>query len=169
MTIKRVTSPAKAFIMSSLLRSVVDEGTARSLRGLGLLQPIAGKTGTTNNSRDAWFVGYTPDLVTLVWIGFDDGGSIHGTGATAALPIWADLMNNIPQYLSGSWFRTPPGILEKEICTESGQPAVPRRCPNTYQEYFLVDHVPTEPCQQHGTINSWRRIFNHVEEIFKER
>ncbi|MBI4777116.1 MAG: PBP1A family penicillin-binding protein [Deltaproteobacteria bacterium] len=163
MNVKQVISPAHAFIMSSLLRSVVDEGTAQSLRELGLTEPIAGKTGTTNNSRDAWFIGYTPDLLTLVWVGFDDGAPIHGTGASAALTVWADLMKNIPQHLSGSWFRMPPGVVKKAICTESGQPAIPGRCPNTYQEYFLEDHVPTESCQQHGTHDFLRRLFDHAE------
>ena len=93
MTIERVTSPAKAFIMSSMLRSVVTEGTARALLDRGISFPVAGKTGTTNEFRDAWFVGYTPDILALVWVGFDNGDSIHLAGATAALPIWADLVN----------------------------------------------------------------------------
>lgn len=169
MNVKRVTSPAKAFLMSSLLKSVVDEGTARSLRSFGMPQPIAGKTGTTDNFRDAWFIGYTPDLLALVWIGFDDGASIHNTGASAALPIWADLMKHIPQYLSGNWFRTPPGVSKKEICKKSGQLAMSGHCPNTYQEYFLSDHVPTESCAQHSDPNPLRRIFSHVEQIFTER
>jgi penicillin-binding protein 1B len=169
MTVKRVTSPAKAFIMSSLLRSVVLEGTAHALMQLGPPQPIAGKTGTTDDSRDAWFIGYTPDILALVWIGFDDGSSIHGTGASAALPIWADLMNNIPQHLSGRWFRMPPGVLKREICAESGQLAVPARCPHTYEEYFLEGHAPTEFCRRHDPLNPLRRVLHRVGEIFKVR
>jgi penicillin-binding protein 1B len=167
MSVKRVTTPEKAFIMSSLLRSVVTEGTARSILGLGLAQPMAGKTGTTDNSRDAWFIGYTPDLLALVWIGFDDGASINGTGASAALPIWADLMKHIPQHLSGNWFRTPPGVLETTVCAQTGQLAVPL-CPNPVKEHFLADHAPTEFCQQHDAMNSFRRVWNHVEEFFKQ-
>lgn len=168
MTVKRVTTPAKSFVMSSLLRSVVTEGTARSLPGLGLQQPIAGKTGTTDNSRDAWFIGYTPDILALVWIGFDDGASIQGTGASAALPIWADLMKNIPQHLSGNWFRTPPGVLKKTVCAQTGQLAV-ALCPNPVQEYFLEGHAPKESCQEHDAMNSFRRVWDHVEEFFKEQ
>jgi len=167
MSVKQVTTPAKAFIMSSLLRSVVVEGTARSIEGFGLSQPIAGKTGTTDNSRDAWFIGYTPDLLALVWIGFDDGASMGGTGASAALPIWVDLMKNVPQHLSGNWFRTPPGVLIEEVCAESGQLAIPGRCPNTYKEYFLTDHVPTEACRRHGAGNFFSSVVTYVEEIFK--
>ena len=99
MTVEQVIPPSKAFIMNSLLNSVVVEGTASFLKRLGIGQPVAGKTGTTNDSRDAWFVGYTPDILAMVWVGFDDGTSMRGTGASAALPIWADLMKNIPQSL----------------------------------------------------------------------
>ena len=169
MNIEQVISPAKAFIISSMLRSVVDEGTARPLRRLGLSQPIAGKTGTTNNGRDAWFIGYTPDLLALVWVGFDDGTSLRGTGASAALPIWADLMKSIPQHLSGRWFQRPPGVLKQEICLESGQPAIPGRCPNTYEEFFLVGHAPTETCRQHREQDFLREVFRHVHAIFKKR
>ncbi len=169
MHVKRVTSPGKAFIMSSLLRSVVVEGTARSLKGFGLSQPIAGKTGTTDNYRDAWFIGYTPDILALVWVGYDDGSSIHGTGASAALPIWADLMKDIPQHLSGTWIRRPPDVVKMEVCTESGMRAVPNRCPTTLEEYFLVDHAPTEPCHEHDDNHPFRRILNRVERVFKRR
>ncbi len=101
MSAKRVMPQDKAYIMNSLLRSVVTEGTARGLAGRGITIPAAGKTGTTNDSRDAWFVGYTPDLLALVWVGFDDGDSIRNTGATAALPIWAELVKAVPQCTAG--------------------------------------------------------------------
>ena len=80
MTAQRVVSPAKAFLMTSLLRSVVTQGTARGLADWGIRFPVAGKTGTTNDSRDAWFVGYTPDILILVWVGYDNGASIHASG-----------------------------------------------------------------------------------------
>ena len=75
-----------------MLRSVVEEGTARSLKDMGIHFPVGGKTGTTNNYKDAWFVGYTPNILALVWVGFDDGSPVHASGAGAALPIWAELM-----------------------------------------------------------------------------
>ncbi|MBN2255937.1 MAG: PBP1A family penicillin-binding protein, partial [Deltaproteobacteria bacterium] len=103
--IERIISPEKAFMMNSLLLSVVEEGTARSLKWRNISYPVAGKTGTTNDYRDAWFVGYTPDILALVWVGYDDGSSVYAQGATAALPIWADLMRELPQYTSGGWFR----------------------------------------------------------------
>ena len=115
--IEQMMPPEKAFLVSSMLRSVVTEGTARSLRNLGITWPVAGKTGTTNNTRDAWFVGYTPDILALIWVGFDDGSPIHYSGSRAAMPIWADLMKSIPQYISKSWFQVPPKIRRHTVCT----------------------------------------------------
>ena len=149
MNIDRVISPAEAFIMDSLLASVVSEGTARSLAARGISFPAAGKTGTTSNSRDAWFVGYTPDLLALVWVGFDDGASIHASGPSAALPIWAELLKAVPHAVSGGWFRMPPGVVERLVCTQSGQLAA-KNCPETMTEYFLDSHLPTAPCPLHG-------------------
>jgi len=165
MKVEQVTTPAKAFIMNSLLNSVVKEGTARSLKSLGISQPVAAKTGTTNDYRDAWFVGYTPDILAMVWVGFDDGASVKGTGASAALPIWADLMRNIPQYLSGSWFRRPAGVVDRVVCAESGQLAVPGRCPETVQEVFLESLAPTEPCPIHRPRNPFKKFFQEVDDF----
>ncbi len=150
MRIKRVISAAKAYLITSMLRSVVTDGTARSLGTLLTPFPTAGKTGTTNNFRDAWYVGYTPDILALIWVGFDNGDSIKATGAAAALPIWADLMKAVPQYISGNWFPTPPGIVTKEICTESGSLAV-NGCPETKEELFLEENAPDTTCPLHGS------------------
>jgi penicillin-binding protein 1B len=165
MMVERVMLPSKAFIMNSLLNSVVVEGTARSLKTLGITQPVAGKTGTTNDSRDAWFVGYTPDILAMVWVGFDDGISMEGTGASAALPIWAELMKNIPQYLSGNWFRRPQGVVDKVICSESGQIAIPGRCPKPIKEIFLEKLSPTEYCSIHKDENPFKIFFEKVKDF----
>ncbi len=149
MSAKRIIPQDKAYIMNSLLRSVVTEGTARGLAGRGITVPAAGKTGTTNDSRDAWFVGYTPDLLALVWVGFDDGDSIRNTGATAALPIWAELVRSVPQCMSGSWFTMPEGVITKTICKESGQLAREGCCPLQLDEVFLAARVPSEICTLH--------------------
>jgi penicillin-binding protein 1B len=152
MSIKRVISPAKSFIMSSMLRSVVEEGTARSLKDMGILFPVGGKTGTTNDYKDAWFVGYTPNILALVWVGFDDGSSVHASGAGAALPIWAELMRMLPQFVSGNWFKMPPGVVKRTVCPESGQQAVKNRCPHPVEEYFLEDNVPKDYCSIHRRV-----------------
>ena len=133
-----------------MLRSVVEEGTAKSLDRLGIHFPVAAKTGTSSNYRDSWFVGYTPDILALVWVGFDKGDSINASGALAALPVWAELMKFIPQYASGSWFRMPPGVVEKTICTESGMLSSRFGCPDVKKEVFLEENVPDEVCPIHG-------------------
>jgi len=167
MSIRQVTTPEKAFIMSSLLKSVVENGTATSLKELGITFPVAAKTGTTNDYRDAWFVGYTPDILALIWVGFDDGTSIYASGAKAALPIWAGLMNALPQYVSGYWFKMPPGVVQRVVCSESGQLAVEGECPQPIEDYFLMDHVPTDECQVHTSGNQIDRIFDGFRHIIK--
>ena len=158
-TIKSVTTPAKAYLMSSLLRSAVTFGTARSLTGKGIAFPVAGKTGTSNDSRDAWFVGYTPELLALVWVGFDDGASLRSSGTKAALPIWAELMRSIPWQHSGGWFTMPPGLETKEICAESGWG---EDCSRRINELFLAQpqvvrrNKPPEPKPKPGPVRKPR-------------
>ena len=146
--IKRVISPAKAYLMNDLLRSVVEFGTGRSMKNFGVDWPVAGKTGTTNDTRDAWFVGYTPNILAVVWVGFDNNDSVHFTGGRAALPIWADLMKALPQYVSGEWFVMPPGIEKHKVCTESGL-LVSDCCPEIVEELFLTETAPKEVCGLH--------------------
>ncbi len=150
MTVETVISAAKAYLMTSMLGSVVAEGTARGLRSVGFDFPVAAKTGTTNGYRDAWFVGYTPDILILVWVGRDDGGSIGATGAQAAMPIWADIARAIGHQMPGNGFRRPPGVVTRVICSQSGQLAVPGRCPRPMEEVFLENRVPTQYCTLHG-------------------
>ena len=155
MEIERLISPAKAFIINRMLLSVVTEGTARSLKYKGINWPVAGKTGTTNNFRDAWFVGYTPNILALVWVGFDNGDSISATGSTAALPIWAELMNNVPQHVSERSFQVPPGVEKRTVCSVTGLLIIENGCPQPIEEYFLTKHVPTEFCPLHQ--KSWHQ------------
>jgi penicillin-binding protein 1B len=168
MRVENVISPGQAYMMNSLLRSVVTDGTAKSLKNFGINQPVAGKTGTTNNSRDAWFVGYTPDILALVWVGFDDGTPMKGSGASLALPIWADLVKNLPRFSSGQWFQMPPGVVEKAVCAESGRIAVKEQCPKPVREIFLSDKVPTRTCALHRNRNPLKRIFKEVKDFFNK-
>jgi membrane peptidoglycan carboxypeptidase len=89
---ERVFDPAEVYLVTSALSGVVDRGTGTALRALGFRGDIAGKTGTSSDFRDAWFIGYTPDIVIAVWVGFDDGASVRVTGSVAALPIFADVL-----------------------------------------------------------------------------
>ncbi|RJR42347.1 MAG: PBP1A family penicillin-binding protein [Desulfobacteraceae bacterium] len=171
LTIGSATSPEKAFLITSMLRSVVEAGTARSLVDKGIHFPVAGKTGTTNDFKDAWFVGYTPDILALVWVGFDDGTPIKASGSSAALPIFADLMKSIPQHSSGVWFDPPPGVVTRTICPMSAQLAVDGRCPAAVQEVFLAANAPDEPCGLHSEFGRdvrepFREIFRDVKKFF---
>ena len=150
MQIRSLTTPAKAFLITSFLWSAVEEGTGRSLKELGIRFPVAGKTGTTNDFHDAWFVGYTPDVLALIWVGFDDGTSINATGAQAALPIWADLMKRLPQFSGGHWFTPPPGLVQATVCSQSRDLAVEGACPEPTVEFFLESNVPQQTCRLHG-------------------
>ena len=126
---------------------------------------MAGKTGTTNDFRDAWFVGYTPDILALVWVGFDNGDSIHATGSSAALPIWADLMNAIPQYISEDGFKIPSGVEKRTVCDVTGLLAIANACPKPTDEYFLVENMPAEGCPLHRK-SGLSDLFKGVKKLF---
>jgi penicillin-binding protein 1B len=164
LNIERLITPAEAFVMNSMLQSVVKEGTARSLQWRGVSWPVAGKTGTTNDFRDAWFVGYTPDILALVWVGFDNGDPIEATGAAAALPIWADLMIAIPQYRSETDFKMPTGVEKILVCSVTGRPAV-AGCPEPAEVYFLSGHTPEGHCPLHDKGGFARKIIKGVKDL----
>ena len=164
LNIERLVAPAEAFIMNSMLQSVVREGTARLLQSQGISWPVAGKTGTTNDFKDAWFVGYTPDILALVWVGFDNGDSLEATGAAAALPIWADLMKAIPQYRSGMEFKVPEGVAKIRICPVTGLRAV-AGCPEPTEVYFLADRTPAADCPLHARGGIAGKIIKGVKDL----
>ncbi len=139
-----------AYIITNMLESVVNEGTAYVIRRLGFNYPAAGKTGTTDDYTDCWFIGYTPDLVCGIWVGYDTKKTIfHGaTGGGVAAPIWADFMNGIVQFLSGSDFKMPDSIVKVKVCDLTGFLAT-GRCPKTRDEVFVLGTEPTEECQYH--------------------
>jgi len=165
--IQAVLSPAKAFLVSSMLESVVTGGTAKSLKERGVDFPLAGKTGTTNDYKDAWFVGYTPDFLALVWVGFDNGDSIFSTGSGAALPIFAELVNAMPGYVSNTPFTIPPGVVKRRVCGDSGELAVSGRCPAPYDEYFLEEYQPVAKCRLHAGSGVFERIFDGFRGLFE--
>ena len=167
MQVSRAISPEKAFLVNSMLQSVVTDGTAISLGYMGVTYPVCAKTGTTNDSRDAWFIGFTPDILALVWVGYDDGASIHASGAKAALPIWADLMSQLPQYISKNQFTKPPDVVKKVICSETGLLAVKNQCPEPMEEFFLIDNAPESFCEMHQTHNPIKQVFDGFKGIFK--
>jgi len=124
-TRERVTDPASAYQVVSLLRGVVERGTGRRMRDLG--KPVAGKTGTTNDSFDTWFMGFTPDLVAGVYVGFDEHRTLgrHAYGSNTAGPIWKAFMEKALEGRPGIPFRTPPGIHLVRTELETGRRAGP--------------------------------------------
>ncbi len=143
-------SPETALTMTSMLSSVIENGTAASARALGLTVPAAGKTGTTDDYSDAWFVGYVPGLVTGVWVGFDRKQKIGPgmTGAAAALPIWVDVIESATKGKAPQDFPVPSGVVSVLICAQTGLLANPS-CPETELELFREGMQPTSYCNVH--------------------
>lgn len=145
---RRVTSPEAAYLVTHILEGVLDQGTGRAARQLGFDRPAAGKTGTTNEARDAWFVGFTPDLLTVVWVGFDEGKRLGLTGSVAALPIWARFMKAATAGSPVASFVTPPGVASVRIDPYTGGLAT-ENCPDVIEEAFWKGQEPTLPCPVH--------------------
>jgi penicillin-binding protein 1A len=156
-----VIDPRDAFQLTSMLRSVVDEGTGRAVRDYGARGPIAGKTGTTNNGADVWFVGYTPSLVAGVWFGYDTPRSM-GAGATGgrfAAPAWAAFYRTgWPQGVRDADWTPPPGLVSVTIDADDGLLAT-EWCPVTRREWFRPGSEPTRYCDQHLESPDWERPF----------
>lgn len=119
---EQAVSPESAFLVTHLLRGVMRDGTGRASGRWGVAELAAGKTGTSDGLRDAWFVGYTPDLVVGVWVGRDDDGPLGLTGAQAALPIWAEVMAFAVRRGAPRPFATPPGVVFVSVDRATGEP-----------------------------------------------
>lgn len=147
---RRVLSEDAAFQMVTMLQDVVDRGTGSAVRSLGIRSPVAGKTGTTDEFKDAWFVGFSSSVVVGVWVGFDQPAPIgpNAYGARLALPIWADFMKRTARVLPAEPFAQPSDLTEEVLCRVSYLRPV-EDCP-TYTEYFKAgDAVPTRLCPIH--------------------
>jgi penicillin-binding protein 1B len=141
---KQVITPQIAFLVTSLLQSVINNGTGAGARERGFVLPAAGKTGT---SHDGWFAGYTPDLLCIVWVGFDDNRELGLSGSQSALPIWTEFMKKAIALrpLKGEEFAVPEGIVEVEIDPTTGLLAT-ERCLQREKEYFIKGTEPTLQC-----------------------
>jgi penicillin-binding protein 1A len=162
---ERVVSETTAFLMTHMLADVVNAGTAFKARSGGFTLPAAGKTGTTNDYVDAWFVGFTPNLVAGVWIGFDQPRTIvrNGYAGDLAVPLWASFMKSATRDDKPSWFKPPSGIVAVDVCRISGKlpssgcddvaiakddgTIVNRSAIQT--EYFVKGTEPIESCDLH--------------------
>jgi len=141
---QEVLTPQIAFMTTSLLQSVINNGTGAGARSRGFSLPAAGKTGT---SHDGWFAGYTPDLLCIVWVGFDDNRELNIQGSRAALPIWTEFMKKAIKLkpLKGERFAVPEDVLEIEIDPTTGLLAT-ERCLQTEKEYFIEGTEPVLEC-----------------------
>jgi penicillin-binding protein 1A len=147
--LREALNPQTAYIMTTMLESVVNEGTGARIRSSGFRGAAAGKTGTPNDFTDAWFLGFTPRLACGVWVGFDKKETIgeDQTGSRTALPIWVDFMkaagrDNDPP------FAKPDEIVERIVCPDSGELAT-EMCPSRRAEVFIRGFAPSTPCSLH--------------------
>jgi 1A family penicillin-binding protein len=177
---RRVISETTAFLMTSMLSDVITRGTGWRVRREGFTRPAAGKTGTTNDYFDAWFVGFTPHLVTGVWVGFDQPKTImaNGYGGELATPLWAAFMKVATREHKPDRFSRPEGIVGAEVCSLSGK--LPNRgCHDVevvsddgevgrrslvYTEFFARGTTPREICELHSD----RSFFDRVAGVFRD-
>jgi penicillin-binding protein 1B len=161
--------PRAAYLTGYAMEGVLERGTANSAKLLGIYFPASGKTGTTDGNRDSWFVGYTPDVVCAVWVGYDSGADTGLTGAQGALRIWARFVQALyPQ--SGPLARTPPeGVETAEIDPESGYLAT-TSCPQTLREAYLMGTAPKETCPHHPVhpvLDTLRKGTRSIRDFFR--
>jgi penicillin-binding protein 1B len=165
--VEKVLSPQLAYMMNHLMKGVLDRGTGDLARRWGFTRPAAGKTGTTNDFKDAWFVGYTPDILAVVWVGFDNQSKLGLSGAQAALPIWTDFMKRATEGTPVTDFTPPSGIKIVDIDPLSGHPATPN-CPQVIREAFFEGEEPPGTCPLHPSSalqttarSIWNRLFGN--------
>jgi len=148
-TMKKVAPAGVCYVMNDILQDVVEYGTAARLRTMGFNKKYAGKTGTTSNYRDAWFIGYSPRLLSLVWVGYDDGHNLRLSGSDAAVPIWGAHMLRVSGLVADVGFRRPDDVVDRSIDPASGRLATDF-CPDSRVEIFASGTAPTEQCPLHN-------------------
>ena len=146
--------PSAAWMTSQLMEQVLISGTAATAKSLGFKLPAAGKTGTTNDYKDAWFLGYTSELTCGVWVGFDQPVTIvsHGYGAALALPVWIQVMNKAAARYPPHEFRPTMPIVRAAVCSVSNHLATTgcNAAGSAYEVNLPDDKVPQAPCEVHG-------------------
>ncbi len=156
---QQVLEPALSYLVTSLLQTTVTDGTAKTAKELGWSGTSAGKTGTTNAGRDAWFIGYTADLLAGVWVGDDEARAAHLSGTKNALPVWVSFMKNYYGDRVPADFEKPAGVTTVKIDPASGLLAR-SGCPNQKEEIFVTGTEPTVFCTLHpGGFKGWLMKF----------
>jgi penicillin-binding protein 1B len=144
-----VLRPETAAVVTELLRGVVVYGTGWEARTLyGVTRPAAGKTGTTDEEKDAWFIGYTPSLLATVWMGCDGSERLGLTGTQAAVPVWGRFVADALRFTPAEEFEYPPGVVHSFICPESGGIGGPW-CPRVMRALFVSGTEPKNFCASH--------------------
>jgi len=149
----RVFDAQPVYLTTNLMKGVVDHGTAASARALGFEGAAAGKTGTTSNYKDAWFVGFTPNFLALTWVGFDDNAVMNMSGARAALPMWVQFMKEAAPP-SAQDFPSPPDIVLVKIDPVTGKLSN-SHCPDYIEEAFIEGTEPAEHCDKKPDVESY--------------
>jgi penicillin-binding protein 1A len=174
----RAISDVTAYLMSNMMADVINAGTAARARALGFTLPAAGKTGTTNDYNDAWFVGFTPSLVAGVWVGFDQPHTIlpGGFASDVAVPVWASFMKTATKGEKARWLDAPAGVVTANVCRMTGKLAT-EGCQHAdtidtdgrlvqrsmvYTEYFARGTQPTTTCDLHAS----RGVFGSIAAVF---
>jgi penicillin-binding protein 1B len=153
----QILDPRVAYVIEVMMQGVMNNGTAAGVRARGFTAPAAGKTGS---SHDAWFAGFTSNLLCIVWVGYDDYSNIKLSGAVLAAPIWTEFMKRavaLPNYSDVKGFAAPPGVVQLSIDKVTDQIATPA-CPDDYVMAFIEGTQPTQTCEQ-GTATADHRNF----------
>jgi membrane carboxypeptidase/penicillin-binding protein len=145
---RSIARPDTTFLVTNMMRSVINEGTGAAARANGFALDAAGKSGTTNDLRDGWFVGFTPELLAVVWVGLDDNQPLGLSGTQAALPIWTAFMTRALAGRPDLPFTPPAGIVYADIDRDTGRLAGPL-CPRLFREAFISGSEPVEACDVH--------------------
>ena len=140
--------PRTAYLVRYTMEGVLERGTAKSAKAMGIYFPASGKTGTTDGNRDSWFVGFTRDVVCVVWVGYDSGADTGLTGASGALRIWARFMRALYPQSGPLAVTRPDGVETALIDPESGYLATDA-CPQTFREAYVAGTAPKEACPYH--------------------
>ena len=150
---ERVLDAGTAYLATSMLEGVAERGTAAGVRSTGLRGPVAGKTGTTDGEHDLWFVGFTPELVAVVWLGFDEPRSLGVPSSVGALPIWRRFVKDLTGGRVRGAFRRPASVEVVEIDPLSGARAL-GGCPDRRPEFFLAGTLPTQTCPAGAVVDA---------------
>ncbi len=161
--------PRAAYLTGYAMQGVLARGTAKAAKSLGIYFPASGKTGTTNGNRDSWFVGYTPDVVCAVWVGYDSGADTGLTGAQGALHIWARFLRALYPRSGPSAQPRPEGVETALIDPATGYLAT-ASCPQTLEEAYLTGTAPKETCPEHGVnavVETVRKGVRGIRDFFR--